>query len=334
MQEIVIEKNQANQRLDKFLHKYMPEAGSGFLYKMLRKKNIVLNGKKAEGNEILKQGDNVKLFFSPDTLAKMRGQKENSVQSKTEEFRNAFQKLGEIEVLYEDDDFLILNKPVGILSQKADPEDISINEWMIGYLLKNKKVTQESLQTFHPSVCNRLDRNTSGIILCGKSLPGSQVLNKMISERDIQKYYHTICVGKMDQVQDLDGYLIKDSKNNTVKISKTKGNDEASYIHTRFVPLALCERASLLEVELITGKTHQIRAHLSSTGHPIAGDPKYGSEAPNNYYRQTYGLKYQLLHARRVVFPTWDGVANGLSGKEVVAEYPKLFNRIKEELFK
>ena len=86
MQEIVIEKNQANQRLDKFLHKYMPEAGSGFLYKMLRKKNIVLNGKKAEGNEILKQGDNVKLFFSPDTLAKMRGQKENSVQSKTEEF--------------------------------------------------------------------------------------------------------------------------------------------------------------------------------------------------------------------------------------------------------
>ena len=334
MQEILVEKNQEGQRLDKFLHKYLPEAGTGFLYKMMRKKNIVLNGKKAEGKEILQQGDSIKLFFATETLTKLQGQKEQAEKEKVSEYQKAYRSLGQIEVLYEDEDFLILNKPVGVLSQKADPKDVSLNEWMIGYLLQQKKITEMDLITFHPSVCNRLDRNTSGIVLCGKSLAGSQIFSKMIAERSVLKFYHTICVGKMDQVQDLEGYLVKDYKSNTVRISKEKQNEEASYIHTRFLPKATGKKASLLEVELFTGKTHQIRAHLSSQGHPIIGDPKYGNEVTNTFYKQTYGLKYQLLHARRVVFPKWEGAASGLSGREIVAEYPKVFRQVKEDLFK
>lgn len=333
MQEIVIEKNQSGQRLDKFLHKYLPEAGTGFLYKMLRKKNIVLNGQKANGNEILNQGDQIKMFFAPDTFEKLQGKSNDSKDTRLSEYRQAFRTFGDIPVLYEDEDYLILNKPVGVLSQKAEKEDLSINEWMIGYLLHKGAMKEEDLQTFRPSVCNRLDRNTSGIVLCGKSLPGSQILSRMIADRSISKFYHTICAGVMEETLDLDGYLKKDAKTNRVSITKENKGGDASYIHTSFLPLKHTEKATLLEVELFTGKTHQIRAHLSDIGHPIIGDPKYGKEKVNAYFKQTYGLKYQLLHAKKIEFPTFEGKASGISGLKIEAPYPEQFQKIHDGVF-
>lgn len=329
MQSVIIGNNQAGQRLDKFLRKYLPQAGSGFLYKMLRKKNITLNGKKAEGSEILQLEDEIRFYFSDETFAMFAGKDVTSV--KDNDYLHAYQKLQGVKILLETADVLIVDKPAGILTQKAEAEDLSLNEWLIGYLLHSEQITEEQLQTFRPSVCNRLDRNTSGIVLCGKSLKGSQALSRMIKEREIGKFYRTVCMGKLDQAAKLEGYLNKNQKTNKVTLSKhaphkdTASKQDSSYICTHYSPISHTEQYTLLEVELITGKTHQIRAHLASTGHPLIGDYKYGTRSQNDLLKKQFGLEYQLLHAYRVEFPDICPELPDLAGKSIVAEYPKQF---------
>lgn len=352
MQSVTIGVNQAGQRLDKFLHKYLPLAGTSFLYKMLRKKNIILNGRKAEGKEMLSVGDEVRFFFSDETFAKFsgmtavsditvsdKGSSGSTAASKTgetAEYLYAYQKLKGIEVLYEDDNIVLLNKPTGILTQKASPKDISLNEWLTGYLLETNAITAAELHSFHPSVCNRLDRNTSGIVLCGKSLAGSQALSRIIKERTIRKFYRTICVGELTQDRSLDGYLYKDTKSNRVTVCEelpgTARDRDYSPIQTAYHPIVRKSGYTLLEVELITGKTHQIRSHLASIGHPVIGDGKYGKKEENRRFRESDSLQNQLLHAYRVVFPAEEGVLKPLSGREFIAPYPKLFKRLEQKL--
>ncbi|MBE5883401.1 MAG: RluA family pseudouridine synthase [Lachnospiraceae bacterium] len=346
MHSVTIGNNQAGQRLDKFLKKYLPEAGSGFLYKMLRKKNITLNGKKAEGKEMLAVGDEVRFFFSEATFAKfsgvdstharsnMTGQVDRSTIS---QYETAYQTLKGIEVLYEDAHILVINKPAGILTQKAAAKDISLNEWLIGYLLSTKALMSKELHAFRPSVCNRLDRNTSGIVLCGKSLEGLQALSRVIKERTIQKFYQTICIGTLKEDKLLEGYLYKDSTTNKVTLlkevpDKGKGTD-AVPIKTAYHPLATTTEYTLLEVELITGRTHQIRAHLASTGHALIGDYKYGVRRINDAFKHKYRLEAQLLHAYKIVFPEGEnGVLKALNGREIIAPLPNLFQQIKTDL--
>lgn len=333
MQSVTIGNNQAGQRLDKFLHKFMREAGTGFLYKMLRKKNITLNGKRAEGSEILKSGDTVAFFFSPETYAKMTGDAvQSSAGDVSAEYVRAYRSLSGagISVLYEDSHILIADKPAGILSQKAESQDVSLNEWLIGYLLEERAFPAGELRTFRPSVCNRLDRNTSGIVLCGKSLAGSQYLSRHIKDRSIRKFYLTICVGEICREATLQGYLKKDSKRNRVEIRESAADSkQEEYIKTVYRPLAVSDGHTLLEVELITGKTHQIRAHLASAGHPLIGDYKYGDSRINQIMEKRYGLKHQLLHAYRAELPAFD--ADG--GVNVIcAPCPKEFLKIMEGL--
>lgn len=347
MQSITIGNNQAGQRLDKFLKKYLPEAGSGFLYKMLRKKNITLNGKKAEGKEMLAIGDEVCFFFSEETFAKFAGtqtintsvakeQPDKTItavgKNETRQYEKAYQSLKGITILYEDENVLILNKPVGVLTQKATPSDLSLNEWLIGYLLVGGSLTPEELRTFHPSVCNRLDRNTSGIVLCGKSLAGSQDLSRVIKERSIRKFYRTICIGALKEDRLLDGYLYKDTATNKVTILSAQPNKGASPIKTAYHPISATKDYTLLEVELITGRTHQIRAHLASIGHGLIGDYKYGVRSINDRFKKYYSLEAQLLHAHRIVFPDNEsGVLSVLNNKEIIAPCPSLFRRIQQE---
>lgn len=345
MQSIIIGKNQAGQRLDKFLHKCLPLAGKGFLYKMLRRKNITLNGKKAEGNEILAMEDRICLFFSDETFAKFSGVPgtgENEcppgpMAGALKAYQDAYNSLRGIAVLYEDDNCLMLNKPAGILTQKAEPGDFSLNEWLIGYLLAEKSISSEELQTFRPSVCNRLDRNTSGIVLCGKSLAGLQFLSRCIKEREIRKFYRTICVGKLKETKAIDGYLVKDETEKRVKIfarAPEKGGEKFSPIRTIYSPLAAAEGYTLLEVQLVTGKTHQIRAHLASLGHPLVGDSKYGTERVNRMWKETYGLEHHLLHACRIEFPETECIpGEGLKGLVVRAPVPPLFAALEKKIF-
>ena len=178
-------------------------------------------------------------------------------------------------VLYEDNHTLFINKPAGMLSQKASADDVSLVEYVTGYLLKSGQITDDELRTFHPAVCNRLDRNTSGIVAAGKTLAALQELSAMFRDRTLRKYYRCLVAGSVKEGAHIDGYLVKDPKTNRVSFSKT-GTAGSVRIETEYRPLCEGEGATLLEVHLITGKTHQIRAHMAAQGHPIIGDPLYG----------------------------------------------------------
>lgn len=324
MHQMTIKSEDAGQRLDKYLRKYLKEAQSSFLYRMLRKKNITLNAKKADGSEKLQEGDVVTLFFSEETLEKFRGDIRSQELLLAKEAKAAYQKLGSLEILFENEHILLVNKPAGVLSQKASPQDISLNEWLIGYLLSEKKRSIDSLGSFHPSICNRLDRNTSGIVICGKSLYGSQQMSKVLKERILHKYYLLYVEGQMHGERQIEGYLSKDEKTNKVSISDQPLKD-SSRIVTAYKPLKVHRDVTLVEVELITGKTHQIRAHLASIGFPLVGDPKYGNRLLNEKRKRQYGISHQLLHAYRVVFPELSEKLTDVSGLEIKAPLPELF---------
>ncbi len=317
MQSFQITAGQAGQRLDKFLRRMLPNAGSGFLYKMLRKKNIVLNHGKAEGKEILTVGDTVDFFFSEDTFRMLSGA---DTAGDTAEYRHAYQAVRGVEILFQDENVLIVNKPAGVLTQKADEKQPSLNEWMIGYLLDQGIVTETTLKEFHPSVLNRLDRNTSGLVLCGISLPGSRLFSALIKDRRVRKYYLTIVKGVVREEAEITGFLKKDEKSNQVRIYREETGG-ASRIRTVCRPLWDNGEWTLLEAELITGKPHQIRAQLAFGGHPVLGDAKYGNSAFNQKYREKLGIRRQLLHACRLEFPSLPELP-ALSGKSVSAPLP------------
>ena len=319
MKEFQIRDNEAGQRFDKYLSKLLRNAPKSFFYKMLRKKNITLNGKKATGNEKLEAGDQVKLFLSDETFDKF------SQQDK------AARAVTTLDVLYEDADVLLINKPAGMLSQPDDTKEPSMVEYVIGYLLEKGELTEEDLRTFRPSVCNRLDKNTSGIIAAGKSLVGLQELSELFHDRTVHKEYLCIVKGVLHEKKHIKGYLYKDTKQNKVAIYKQK-QKEAQPIETVYEPLEDNGEVTLLKVGLITGRTHQIRAHLASEGHPLAGDTKYGQDAFNRRYREKYQLKHQLLHAFRLSFPDgMEGRLSDLSGKCFRAPLPAQFERIIKE---
>ncbi len=332
MQQIIMEANQEGQRLDKFLHKVLPEASTSFLCKMMRKKNITINDKKVEGKYILQPKDSLKIFLADDTFVKFGGrlQGESMDLPDITEYQRAYEKFQEIEIVYEDHQILVCNKPSGVLSQKASPEDLSLNEWFLGYLLKQGELKAKDLILFKPSICNRLDRNTSGLLLCAKSLKASQVLNRLIKEKEIRKFYRLFCLGGVENALSLKGYLKKDEKTNKVSVSiqETPGS---SYIETLFSPLKVGKELSYLEVELITGKTHQIRAHLASIGHPLLGDYKYGSKKINDKYKKTLGIEDQLLHAYRLEFPEMEEEFKTLSRKVLICKEPAIFNTLLRE---
>lgn len=319
---VTITKNEAGQRLDKMLCKYLNLAGKSFIYKMLRKKNITLNGKKCDGSEKLSEGDEVKLFLSDETIEKFSEVKIQKV------------KKTKLDVVYEDDDIILINKPAGMLSQKAKDSDESLVEYLIDYLLDSGELTGEAMRQFRPSVCNRLDRNTSGIVIAGKSLPGLQIMSKAIKERTIGKYYLCVVKGRVDGIKEISGFLKKNEKTNQVTVLNQEEKD-ALPIRTLYRPLLSDGKSTLLEVKLITGRSHQIRAHLASIGHPIAGDYKYGDPRLNAEVKEKYGVQSQMLHAWRLVMPSrMEEPLSGLSGREFTAEPPGEFARMTAKMEK
>lgn len=298
MRQIEINTNQSGQRFDKFLQKYMREATKSFIYKMLRKKNITLNGKKAQGNEKLEPGDKVVLFFSEETLEKFCGGQPRKKEGKKAAFP----------ILYEDEQILLINKPAGLLSQKAKPEDVSLVELVQQYV--------GCEPGFSPGICNRLDRNTSGIVVAGKTLPALQKMSELFRTREVEKYYLTIVKGSMTETKEVEGYLLKDAKTNKVTVYREEKKG-SSYIRTGYEPLVTTREMTLLRVHLMTGKPHQIRSHLSSLGHPVLGDAKYGGAHPQ--------IKYQLLHAYELHFPKLGKPFEKISGKCFTATIPQTF---------
>lgn len=312
MKVITVSNNEAGQRLDKLLAKYLNRAPKSFLYRMLRKKNITLNGKKADGSERTSVGDEVKLFLADETIEKFSSLEISNTG-------------GNLNVLYEDEHILLINKPCGMLSQKARPSDVSLVEHLISYLLKNGSITEESLRVFRPSVCNRLDRNTSGIVVAGKSLAGLQAMAEVFKDRRLHKYYLCIVKGRITEEHLIEGFLSKDRQTNRVSVTLHPEGKDALPIRTRYRPVSASKTATLLEVELITGRSHQIRAHLASIGHPILGDVKYGGP-------QMDGLSHQLLHSWRLCLPELSGPLSYLSGREFQVMPPEAFDSIRKEM--
>lgn len=320
MKLISVHEKEANQRLDKLLSRYLSEAPKSFLYKMLRKKNITLNGKKADGSEKVQAGDEIRIFFSDETYEKFA--------------RRPVQKhrypVTELDILYEDEHILLVNKPAGMLSQKAEPGDVSLNEYVLGYLQKSGQWSEEESAGFKPSVCNRLDRNTSGIVVCGKSLAGLRQMSELLRDRSMHKYYQCLAAGQIEESRRIEGFLWKDPSTNKVQIVKD-GRKGAQPIVTEYRPVKRNAEWTLLEVCLITGRSHQIRAHLASIGHPIIGDYKYGDRPVNERYRKKYGVTSQLLHSCRLEFPQMEEPLQKLSGKIFRAELPEQMLKILNE---
>lgn len=304
MKEFQIDSSQSNQRFDKYLKRILPNASMGFFYKMLRKKNITLNNKKADGKEILVEGDLVKIFLADDTFQKFA-----SVSEDFSAYVAAYKNLNFLKIVYEDDNILLVNKTTGVLSQKSKADDYSLNEWLIGYLYESKQLSSDDFSFFKPSVLNRLDYNTTGLVICGKSLKGSQTISELLRNRTVHKYYITYVEGKLEGEATLTAYHKKDSKNNQASISITKPRNPEEYhkIITKYKVLEYKNNISKLEVELITGKSHQIRAHLSAIKHPIVGDLKYGSSI--------HKKDGQLLHCYKLTFPELTGELSNLSNQ-------------------
>ena len=341
MKEYEISSPQEGMSLVNFLNRTLPGAGINLLYKQLRKKNINLNGKKASGREKLLAGDLVQVYFSDETLEKFEGgqltcgesrreavsdtgkvadrSEKDGARGKATGQRYKSSSLGNVllRVLYEDDDIIAVDKPAGVLSQTGSAGSISLNEMLIGYLLEKGEVTVESLRTVRPSVCNRLDMNTSGIVLCGKTIRGLKSLGEQIKQRSVIKKYLCIVKGEGRGLTDgMKAYITKDRGKNLSRVDERHIGDDSLDIETGFTVLESRKSAagtvSLVEARLYTGRSHQIRAHLSYLGFPIAGDVKYGALEFNRILRDKYKVKRQLLHASYIRLENGFEIRSGL----------------------
>lgn len=319
MKNIKISDNEQNQRIDKFLNKFFKGANQGFIYKMLRKKNFVLNNKKSTGGEILKAGDVITIFLSDETYERMRIGDEKT-------FTKGINGLdiGLLDIVYEDEQIIIVNKPINMLSQRDNSNTVSVNDILLNYVIGDKNDNSD-YRAFTPSICNRLDRNTSGLIIFAKTFVAARYIGDMIKEKRLRKFYLCLVSGKVDDKKKLIGIVNKDKTNNLVSyrnIYECKNIKAESLVSLEYKSLKSNNRFSLLEVELFTGKSHQIRVQLSGNNHPILGDPKYGNVKVN----KELGVKTQLLCAYKLVFPKIElSQLSHLSYKSIEIKPPRDF---------
>ena len=315
MNEIKITAQEQNQRFDKYLLKYFNNVSKAFIYKMLRKKRIKLNSKKASGNEILKDGDLVSMYLSCETINKFA--QEKAVKKTDQNFT----------IVYEDKNILICSKPSGLCvhPNKNNPSN-TLNDQLLYYLYQKNEYKTDKTAVFKPAICNRLDTNTSGIVVMGKTLASVQDLNRAFAGKEIDKYYLCVVKGRLEGNGEIKGYHKKNS-DNTVEIYDTPA-DGLKEIKTLYNAIACKDGMTLLKLKLITGKSHQIRASLKKAGYPVAGDRKYGDAAFNAMLKKRFGLENQLLHCCEIIFKQKNSSIDYLYGQSFFAEPPAVIKKI------
>lgn len=312
MTELTIQKNDAGQRADRFLSKTFPNLKSSLVCKLMRKKRIKLNGARVEPNAILKEGDVFRFYLSEELLAK-------EPISRESDFRGISP---EINVVYEDQNILLVNKPVGLVVHEDNDNtaDTLINR-VLSYLYQKGEYDPERENSFTPALVNRIDRNTSGIVIAAKNAESLRILNQKVRDRELRKLYLCAVRGVPEpKAATLTAYLKKLSDENKVLISDTPKPDHLT-IKTKYRVLESKGELSLVEVDLLTGRTHQIRAHFAHIGHALLGDGKYG----DNAFNKRYGAKFQALcsYKLKFEFTTNAGVLEYLNGREFSVKDPE-----------
>lgn len=314
MQEIFIGENDAGKRLDRFLRQHMPHARRSVLYGALRKKNIVLNGKKAKAETLLDKGDSIKIFFKDETIEKFRGVKAAEVSMV---HPKVVDRVGDVYFLY---------KPPMKLTHDDGKGEENMADGFVSMLVDEGVYDPASEHTFRPGLANRLDKNTSGILVGAASAQALRALNELFRNRQVRRFYLAIVEGVLTQTLDHRSQIAKDEKTNKVYES-----DRGKFAQSIIRPLTNNGNYTLVEVELITGRTHQIRHHLVDLGHPILGDHKYGHGKWTS--RQGRQVQSQLLHAYKLAFPKLEGPLEDLSEKTIESQPEGIFRQVKEELF-
>lgn len=307
MRSFTIKKNDAGQRLDKFISKVVRGLPTSLMYKYIRTKKIKVNRKRTEQRYMLCEGDVVDLFIRDEFF------------DSPERDEGAILRIEpKLEVVYEDENILLVNKRPGVVvHEDSEAKDNTLIMHIKAYLYRKGEYNPKDEQSFAPALCNRIDRNTGGIVLAAKNAEALRIMNEKIRNNEISKFYVCAVHGiPRQKKQVLRGYLVKDSDTNMVHVTdnetKSKGSKE---IITKYRVIAERQNTALLEVELVTGRTHQIRAHLAHIGHPLLGDGKYGV----NREDKQKGYKYQALYAYRLRFDfeNREGTLGYLKGKEI-----------------
>ncbi len=304
MKTFTINNNDAGQRLDKFVTKSAPKLPKNLLYKYIRLKRIKVNSKRADISTRLSIGDIVDMYINDEFFEKAQ---------KSYDFMYASKKLN---IVYEDNNVLVVDKPQGLI---VHPDENEYRDTLVTriqrYLYEKGEYNPEIENSFSPALANRIDRNTCGLVIAAKNAVALRILNQKIKDREIDKYYHCLVHGKLeDKHGTMTAYLSKNESKNKVQIFDVN-TSETKEIHTEFKVLSESSGVSLLEIKLLTGRTHQIRAHLAHIGHPIIGDTKYGAPAKD----KNHGYSHQALCSYKLVFnfATDADELNYLKGKEI-----------------
>lgn len=322
MKEFTITKNDAGQRLDRFITKAAPLLSTGLIQKYIRKKRVKVNGRAADRDYRLLEGDVLNLYINDEFFDTPR---EDAAYLSISKPR--------LDIVYEDGNIVLLDKKPGILchSAEGEPHSSTLIANLQAYLYQNRQWRPGEENSFAPALCNRIDRNTGGIVIAAKNAESLRIINDKIRGREIDKYYLCVCFGRLvPESGVLEGYIFKDAAKNQVYVRKTPEKGAKRAI-TRYKTIKSSGGLSLLECELITGRTHQIRAQLAAAGHPLLGDGKYGSERQNS----PYGERHQALYSYRLrfEFKTSAGILDYLNGLEFkaaqVAFVEKYFNCVK-----
>lgn len=315
--------NEENQRLDRFLRKYLSGAPLSVIYKAIRK-DVKVNGKRAAEDTMLVLGDQLTLYLSAEDLARFTQRQSSNRRAKRQ-----------FAIAYEDENLLAAEKPFGLLTHGDQTEKKNhLANQVVDYLIAEGSFDPRLERTFTPAPVNRLDRNTTGLVLFGKNAMAMRELNRLIRERgSIAKYYLTIVGGHLDQTLTLEDRMVKDVRTNKVTVLPAQGGEGLS-METIASPIAYGNGYTLTQVHIITGRTHQIRAQLAHAGYPVIGDVKYGDRKINGMVRQQFGLSTQLLHAYRLAFDRIDGPLAYLNGTVLEAKLPPDFIEIRDRLFK